>query len=162
MDAENTYQVFNWLWTSGQLSEKDIRSLPQLGIRTVINIAPPNSSNALRGEAELVTGLGLNYLQIPVKWEQPTLEQFEQFCIALRAHEGKPCWVHCAMNMRVSAFMYLYRILCLGEAEEIASDPMIEIWEPNAIWKAFIDNALKQLPRRGAMVQPAINSQQPA
>jgi hypothetical protein len=28
MDAENTYQVFDWLWTSGQLSARDIEQLP--------------------------------------------------------------------------------------------------------------------------------------
>ena len=38
MDAENTYQVFDWLWTSGQLTEQDINTLPKYGIRTVINL----------------------------------------------------------------------------------------------------------------------------
>jgi len=148
MDAENTYQVFDWLWTSGQLSEKDIDGLSKYGIRTVINLSPPNSSNALRGEAEMVTGLGMNYIQIPVKWEQPTIEQLEQFCIALRTHEGRPCWVHCAKNMRVSAFLYIYRSIFLNEPEETASDPMVEIWEPNPIWKAFIDDAMRQFAKR--------------
>ena len=31
MDAENTHQVFEWLWSSGQLSERDIAALPALG-----------------------------------------------------------------------------------------------------------------------------------
>jgi hypothetical protein len=47
-DAENIHQVFDWLWTSGQLSEDDIACLPALGIETVINLAPPTLSNALR------------------------------------------------------------------------------------------------------------------
>ncbi len=41
MDAENTHQVFDWLWTSGQLSEKDIAGLTALGIEAVINLALP-------------------------------------------------------------------------------------------------------------------------
>jgi len=158
MDAENTFQVFDWLWTSGQLTEKDINSLSNYGIRTVINLAPPNSSNALRGEAELVTGLGMNYIQIPVKWEQPTIEQLEQFCIALRTHEGRPCWVHCAKNMRVSAFLYIYRSIFLNEPEEVASYPMTEIWEPNPIWKAFIDDAMTQFAKRRRPIQQSTNS----
>ena len=59
MDAENTHQVYDWLWTSGQLSQRDIASRPALGIEAVVNLALPASSNALPGEAERVTGLGL-------------------------------------------------------------------------------------------------------
>ena len=77
-----------------------------------------------------------------------TIEQLEQFCIALRTHEGRPCWVHCAKNMRVSAFLYIYRSIFLNEPEEIASDPMVEIWEPNPIWRAFIDDAMRQFAKR--------------
>ena len=79
MDAVNTHQVFEWLWTSGQLSEKDIASLPALEIEAVINLALPSSSNALRGEAELVTRLGMTYIHIPVEWEQPELYHLLQF-----------------------------------------------------------------------------------
>jgi len=138
MDAENTYQVFDWLWTSGQLSQKDIGKLPALGVDAVINLAPPTSSNALAGEAELVTRQGLAYTQIPVNWEQPDPVQFSQFVHVLKAFEGRKVWVHCAKNMRVSAFVYLYRTLVLSESESAASFPMREIWQPNDVWRAFI------------------------
>ena len=147
MEAENTYQVFNWLWTSGQLTEKDIRTLPQLGIRTVINLSPPSSSSALKGEAEMVADLGMTYIQIPVKWDQPTVDQFAQFCNVLKTHEGKACWVHCAMNMRVSAFLYLYRRLYMNDEQEAAGELMREIWEPNEVWKTFIDNVMDMMAR---------------
>ncbi|MGC8596075.1 MAG: hypothetical protein ACP5MI_10800, partial [Candidatus Kryptoniota bacterium] len=62
MDPENTHQVFDWLWTSGQLSGKDIAYLPALGIEAVINLALPTSSNALPGEAELITRQGIAYI----------------------------------------------------------------------------------------------------
>lgn len=143
MDAENPHQVFDWLWTSGQLSERDIRHLPDLGIEVVINLALPTSSNALAGEAELVTGQGLTYLQIPVEWEEPKLEQFDQYVGAMRAFAGRRVWLHCAKNMRVSAFVYLYRRLVLGEDEAAALFPMRAVWQPNATWQAFIDEVLK-------------------
>lgn len=138
MDAENTHQVFDWLWTSGQLSERDIASLPALGVDAVVNIALPTSPNALPGEAELVTRLGLTYVHIPVEWERPTPEQFEQFVGVLNALSGRKVWVHCAKNMRVSAFVYLYRKHVLGEGDERASFPMREIWTPNEVWRSFI------------------------
>ncbi|MDD5057168.1 MAG: protein tyrosine phosphatase family protein [Sideroxydans sp.] len=139
MDAENTHQVFDWLWTSGQLSQRDIAKLPALGIEAVVNLALPTSANALAGEAELVTGLGLTYIQIPVEWEQPESEQFAQFVGVLHVFAGRKVWVHCAMNKRVSAFIYLYRKLVLGESEELATFPMREVWIPNAVWQEFIN-----------------------
>ena len=71
MDAENTHKVFDWLWSSGQLSARDIDELPGLEIEAVVNLALPTSSNALPGEAERVTGLGMTYVHIPVVWERP-------------------------------------------------------------------------------------------
>ena len=145
MDAENTYQVFDWLWTSGQLSRQDIEQLPALSIHAVINLALPTSSNALPGEAELITGLGITYLHIPVLWEQPTLVQLQQFCAALECFKSRSVWVHCAKNMRVSAFIYLYRRLYLREPDAQAAHPLREVWTPNEVWQQFITHALHEL-----------------
>ena len=138
MDAENTHQVFDWLWSSGQISERDISLLPALGIELVVNLALPTASNALPGEAELVTRQGLAYVQIPVVWDQPKPEHYAQFVGVLDAFRGRKVWVHCAKNMRVSAFIYLYRKLVLGEDEGQASFPMRKVWTPNEIWQAYI------------------------
>lgn len=147
MDAENCRQVFPWLWTSGQLSRDDMLTLPALGISAVINLAPPTSSNAVTGEAEIISGQGIVYLQIPVAWEAPLPDQFRHFVDALEMFTGKTVWVHCAKNMRVSAFVYLYRRIVLGEDDEAARFPMREIWEPNDIWRRFMADVLA---RRGA------------
>lgn len=146
MEAENVYQVFDWLWCSAQLTEMDIAKFPALGIEAVINLAPPTASNALPGEAELVAAQGIAYMQIPVAWEQPRQSQLEQFFGVLKAFEGHKIWVHCAKNMRASAFIYLYRRLYLAEEEVIASYPMSEIWTPNPIWQTFIRNVLSTAP----------------
>jgi protein tyrosine phosphatase (PTP) superfamily phosphohydrolase (DUF442 family) len=142
MDAENTHQVFDWLWSSGQLSARDIAALPALGVETVINLALPSSSNALAGEAELVTAQGIAYVQIPVLWEQPQLHQLTQFFGAMSTFKDRRVWVHCAKNMRVSAFIYLYRRICMNQKDEAALHPMREVWVPNPVWRAFIDDAL--------------------
>jgi protein tyrosine phosphatase (PTP) superfamily phosphohydrolase (DUF442 family) len=150
MDAENTYQVFDWLWSSGQLSERDILSLRSLGVEVVVNLALPTSSNALPGEAELVTRQGLAYVQIPVEWEKPLPEQFAQFAGVLDTCRDRKVWVHCAKNMRVSAFIYLYRRLMLDEAEAQASFPMREVWKPNEIWQGFIERVMKGVKGEGS------------
>jgi len=149
MDAENVHRVFDWLWSSGQLSARDIDRLPALGVEAVINLALPTSSNALPGEAERVTGQGMTYLHIPVVWERPELAQLEQFFGALQFLAGRKVWVHCAMNMRVSAFLYLFRRLRLGEDHETAMHPMRAVWQPNETWQAFLDEAMTVYAGRG-------------
>jgi len=153
MDAENTHQIYDWLWTSGQLSERDIDTLPALGIEAVINLALPTSTNALPGEAELITNHGIAYFQIPVVWEAPTIEDLTTFFKIMAALKGKKVWIHCAKNMRVSAFLYLYRRLCLSEPEEVAVYPMAEVWVPNEIWRSFIARALRTLKPSGSGLQ---------
>lgn len=85
---------------------------------------------------------GIPYFQIPVTWENPLHEQLELFFSLLAALYGRRLWVHCAMNMRVSAFVYLYRRIVLGEDSLTASFPLTEVWQPDAVWQAFIDDAL--------------------
>ena len=137
-DAENTFAAFEGLWCSGQLSAADIARLPALGVVTVINLALPTSSNALSGEAEQVTALGMNYVHIPVLWDAPKPAQFEQFAGVMAALGQQPVWLHCAKNMRASVFVYLYRLLIRGETEEQASWPMSQIWTPNPVWQQWI------------------------
>lgn len=142
MNAEHTHQVFDWLWCSGQISADDIAAMPGLGIQAVINLALPTSSPNLPGEAELVTGQGITYVHIPVPWEQPNRQHLHVFFGTLKAFEGQSVWVHCARNMRASAFIYLYRRLVLGEPHPTAQHPMLEVWEPNDTWGAFIRETL--------------------
>jgi len=142
MDAKGVQQIFDWLWSSGQLSAQDIALLPELGIKVVVNLALPTSSNALPGEAELVARQGIAYMHIPVSWEQPEIYRLRQFFGLLKAFEGQKVWVHCAMNMRASTFIYLYRRICLKEREEEAILPLQAVWEPNETWRSFIQNAL--------------------
>jgi len=143
LDAVNTVQIYDWLWTSGQLSETDIQQLPGLGFDTVINLALPTSTNALENEAELITNLHMNYFQIPVEWELPEVEQFLLFVKLLQALEGRKIWLHCAMNMRVSVFVYLYRKFILHESDGLARTQMDQIWLPNEIWQEFIHEVSK-------------------
>ena len=146
MDAENQYQIFEWLWTSGQLSERDIGELPSLGVKSVINLALPTASNALQGEAEFVTRAGMNYFQVPVPWEKPELYHLGLFFSLVEALSGEGTWVHCAKNMRVSAFVYLYRRLRLNESEAVSLPMLSAVWEPNEIWRKFMSFALQASP----------------
>lgn len=47
-------------------------------------------------------------------------------------------WVHCALNHRVSAFLYQYHRLVLGMPEADAKAVMLPEWEPDEVWQAFL------------------------
>ena len=74
--------------------------------------------------------------------EQPEYVQLLQFFGILNALEGQRIWVHCAKNMRVSVFIYLYRRLYLNHSEEEAVYPMRDVWVPNPTWQTFIEQAI--------------------
>lgn len=128
--------------TSGQPTAAQFAAIQQAGYEVVINLALPTSTGAIANEAELVTGLGLTYIAIPVLWETPQPSDFEQFCAAMQAHAHQKVYVHCAANMRVSAFMYLYRVLVLGTDPAIAATSLHQIWQPNPTWQQWIDTML--------------------
>ena len=134
------------LITSGQPTREQFDSFPAAGIQTVINLALPTSSNALADEEEIVHLLGMEYIHIPVVWENPTKADLDAFFAVMERHSGKKVWVHCAANMRVSAFVALYRILRKGWEREKAFKDTYRIWDPftDPVWGKFINSALEK------------------
>jgi SAM-dependent methyltransferase/protein tyrosine phosphatase (PTP) superfamily phosphohydrolase (DUF442 family) len=141
-DICNYLRISESLGTAGQPTSDQFADIRAVGYEVVINLAMPTSTNALPNERELVTGLGMDYLHIPVVWEAPTLSDLARFFQAMDENWHRRVFVHCALNMRVSVFVLLYRILRLGVPLEIASEALERIWHPNPVWQAFIDEAL--------------------
>jgi predicted metal-dependent phosphoesterase TrpH len=52
--------------------------------------------------------------------------------------ENKKIWLHCAANMRVSAFLFRYRRDILKESAAIAKLDLDKIWQPLGVWAQFI------------------------
>ncbi len=134
-----------WL-TSGQPTREQFGELAGAGVETVINLALSTSTNALQDEARVVKDLGMDYIHIPVIWENPTGSDLDLFFDAMDAQAGKKVLVHCAANMRVSAFSALYRIKKLGWRLEDALVDTYRIWDPSSdpVWAKFMESALKR------------------
>lgn len=130
------------LATAGQPVEAQLGQLAAAGVAHVINLALPTSTDAVASEAALVTGQGLNYLQLPVNWEAPEAVQFQRFCQLLWVMRSEPVLVHCARNKRVSAFVFLYRVLHEGVSPQDAAEAMHRVWVPEGAWLRFINEAL--------------------
>jgi protein tyrosine phosphatase (PTP) superfamily phosphohydrolase (DUF442 family) len=153
MKIVNYAELGDRIATSGQPAAADFKTIAEQGFTTVINLALPSSDHALPDEGALVTGLGMNYFHIPVRWEAPRVDQFRRFAGLMRQLEGEKIWVHCALNMRVSCFMYLYRRHALGWADADARKHMDPIWSPAdyPAWAEFVDNVAAEYaaPRKG-------------
>ncbi|MFP6564769.1 MAG: protein tyrosine phosphatase family protein [Myxococcota bacterium] len=136
--------IFNYLpindsiTTSGQPTEAQFRLVQGAGFRRVINLAPHGGENALPDEAATLGELGIEYTYIPVDFQAPTEDDFQRFCHAMAESGSEPVWVHCAANMRVSAFVYRYRRDVLHEDTEAAARDLHQIWEPFGVWKGFV------------------------
>ncbi len=142
-------RIFPWLHSAGQPSEEQLKGLGvlrSLGIETVINLALPGSEGAVRDEGAVLAEQGIVYLNIPVDFQAPRAEEFFLFREFLDSLNRSPVLIHCAKNMRASAFIYLYRVLpgVSEEEENAAREDMRKIWEPDKIWSAFIED-LKSL-----------------
>ncbi|MFB1036838.1 MAG: protein tyrosine phosphatase family protein, partial [Sinobacterium sp.] len=111
------------------------------GYSSVINLAPHHAENSLTDEALLVEQLGLKYTHIPVDFKNPTNEDFEKFIILMGESKSEKTWIHCAANMRVSAFIYKYRLEVLNHDAKQAEIDLKKIWEPYGVWKQFIKKA---------------------
>ncbi|MEI2691828.1 MAG: protein tyrosine phosphatase family protein [Anaerolineae bacterium] len=131
--------------TAGQPTAEQIALLAQAGCDVVINLALPSSPNALADEAELVATQGMDYIAIPVVWEEPTLDDLARFFAAMKANQARRVFVHCVVNYRVASFIYLYRMLRLGAARDEAIRDLRAVWEPDETWSAFIAAALETL-----------------
>jgi protein tyrosine phosphatase (PTP) superfamily phosphohydrolase (DUF442 family) len=135
--------ISDTLATAGQPTEAEFAALAQAGYEVVINLALPTSDHALPDEKATVEGLGMVYVAIPVVWENPTLADLDQFFEAMETHRERQVFVHCALNMRVSVFVYLYRVLKLGLNPAIAQRDLLAIWQPNDHWQRFVDQAME-------------------
>ena len=135
-------QVDNQLGTSGQPTETQFADIRKAGFEAVINLALPVSTGALPNEGSIVTGLGMPYVHLPVDFKAPRHEDFRAFSRILEAFAGRKVFVHCAANMRVSAFVFLHRVLRQGVLADEARKDLLAIWEPDEVWSRFIEAEL--------------------
>lgn len=137
-------RISDSLGTSGQPKPEQFPLIKEAGYRVVINLAPSDVRDAVKEEQQIVEGLGLKYIYIPVVWAEPKLEDAEKFFAAMKANKDQKVFVHCIANMRVSAFTYLYRTTQLGVGEEEAHKDLQKIWTPGGAWQQFINTVKAQ------------------
>lgn len=138
----NFVQVSGRIDTAGQPGREWLRSAGSAGYRTVINLAPPGSDGSVPDEGEILENAGVNYVNIPVDWSNPTADDFDRFRAALAASAPDRVLVHCQINMRASAFTFLYRVIEEDADPETAWSRVTDVWVPEGQWRRFIDDTL--------------------
>ena len=131
------------LGTAGQPTEDQFRIVREAGFEAVINLALPTSDNALAHEGSIVTGLGMAYVHIPVDFQAPTPQDFRAFRRVMEAFADRRVFVHCAANKRVSAFVFLYRVLRQDAPCSDAERDLHAVWRPDEVWRGFIESQLE-------------------
>ena len=149
MVPANLSEIYNFravgdkLGTAGQPTQAQLQMIKENGFEAVINLALPTSDNAIANEGSLVAGLGMSYVHIPVDFKAPTARDFRAFSGVMEAFGDRRVFVHCAANMRVSAFVFLYRVLCERVAVQEAERDLHAIWQPDEVWSRFIQDRLQ-------------------
>ncbi|MDA3941570.1 MAG: protein tyrosine phosphatase family protein [Spirochaetia bacterium] len=135
----NFLQINEYIYTAGQPKSNQFSLLQSLKIKTVINLTLPTTEGAVKNEAEIITLLGMTYIQIPVDFKGPQKCELERFYKAMELALNDPVFIHCMLNMRVSAFLYLYRVNILKESKKTAWEDVLKIWKPDPVWSLFIE-----------------------
>lgn len=140
-EISNFRQYSNQFASAGQPTQAQLGDLRNAGFQRVIYIAMNDSQSALAGEDRMVKELGMSYVHIPVRYDQPSPEDFEIFATLMRASRAKTL-LHCQVNYRASVFSFLYRVIYGGVPIKQAKADLNSVWQPEGIWFQFIKTVL--------------------
>ncbi len=138
----NFLQASDRIDTSGQPGRDWLGSAGAAGYGTVISLTPPGSDGTVADEGAILEAAGVNYINIPVDWGNPTAGDFDAFRAALAASAPDRALVHCQLNMRASAFTFLYRVIEEDADPQEAWTGVTDVWIPEGQWRRFIDDTL--------------------
>ena len=136
--------IFMWrriderITTSGQPDETQLAALKEIGVGHVINLGLHSHEKALPDEGGYLAELGIDYIHIPVDFDDPTEDDYARFRATMDALSEERVHIHCIANLRVSAFLYRYRRDARHMAEEKARQEMERIWKPGGPWASLI------------------------
>ena len=123
----------------------DFKAISKAGYTTVVNLTPHISQDALPNEGQIVATNFMSYINIPVLYEDPRVDQLQMFFAVMDALADQKVWVHCVRNNRVSAFLYLYLRYHLKYSEERARSPIMERWEMDETWLEFMEESIEAI-----------------
>lgn len=138
-DVFNYQKLNERLYTSGQPTPGEFKLIKDKGCTMVVNLSPEKSPNAVNNEQEIVEGLGMKYLRLPIDFGNPGEDDYARFAAEVDSVKDGGVWVHCAANLMVAGFVYRYRVE-RGAVQAQAERDLHTIWNPSGAWKEFVSN----------------------
>ena len=145
MDIDTSYNfrgINERLTTSGVVPPDRLKALASQGYEVVINLMPDTSEYAVADERKIVESQNLEYIYIPVDFQQPTRSDFTEFSEAMDRVSRRKVHIHCAANYRVSAFYALYAAIRGYWSVDRAWAFIQDVWQPaeHSGWPEFIED----------------------
>lgn len=135
----NYHRIDERLVTGGHVVGDGLAELKAQGVTVVIDLRdkPP------KGQKERLAEQGIEWINIPIEWDDPETIDFERFSEAMTAHQDDHVLVQCAANYRASAMTYLYRVVAEQAEEGDAEKDLYAVWTPseeNQQWTDYIED----------------------
>lgn len=141
-DVSNYRQYSSMFSSSGQPSAEQLAVAAEQGFERIIYLAFTDNETAIEDEDRVVKQLGMDYVHIPVDFDDPTLADFRAFAAIMAQDNSVKTLLHCQVNFRASTFSFLYRVAVQGVPILDAKDDLDDVWAPNEIWFRFIRTVL--------------------
>ncbi|VAW78269.1 hypothetical protein MNBD_GAMMA12-1186 [hydrothermal vent metagenome] len=141
LEFVNYVQINDMIATSGQLNDQQIKFISNQGYTTIINLAPHTAQDTLPEEGKIVASNFMTYINIPVLYEDPQIDQLKMFCAVMSTLAEQKVWIHCAKNTRVAAFVYLFQRYEQKVSHHEALSEMFKKWTPDDTWLEFFEEA---------------------
>lgn len=102
--------AFGDVWLAGQPAAADLEEAKAKGVRTVVNLRRKTEQGDFDEEA-FVTGLGLDYVNLPISGAQDLTDEVFASARLLLGKAQRPLLLHCASANRVGAVWIPWRVL---------------------------------------------------
>lgn len=122
----NASQPLPDLATSGQPGPDHFTALRDAGTQVIFDIRDPMEPRPF-DEPATVRGLGMEYVNVPVRQGALDDEVMERALAELRRHQGRPMLLHCASANRVGGVLIPYFILDRGMSEDQAVEEAMKV-----------------------------------
>jgi len=142
-DIPNYIKYNNLFASSGQPTTTQLQLLAKSGVQQIIYLAFTDNETAIVNEDRYVKSMGMDYVHIPVDFDNPTLEDFKAFAAIMEQPAKLNTLLHCQVNFRASTFSFLYRVIFLEVQVGVAKQALDTVWEPNKIWFNYLKDTLQ-------------------
>ncbi len=105
-EITNFRQYSNSFASSGQPTRDQFQTIADSGFERIVYIAFTNNQNALSDADQLVKSLGMEYMHVPVSFDNPLPDDFYAFADSMQRNTDKKTLLHCQVNARATAFSF--------------------------------------------------------